>query len=69
MINTPSGFAAPHEPDDCAAATKLVRASKLQSNFKIGASEEIINCLALMFVNHVVTQENAKREDEGRCDL
>lgn len=70
MLNNPSDIAAPSGLNDCAAATKLVRSKKLKSNFEIGVSEEIINCLALMFVNHVVTQENTKRDEgEGRCDL
>ena len=58
-------------PDDCAAATKLVRSNRLKSNFESGVSEEIINRLALMFVDHVVvTQENSKREEgEGRGNL
>ena len=64
-------FVAVHStPDDCAAATKLVPKSKLKSNFENSVSEEIINRLALMFVDHVGTQENSNRkEDEGRSIL
>lgn len=70
MANELSEEPFPPVAGDCASEMELVAAETLKFNFASGASEEIINCLALMLIDHVVSQEKQNREEgESRGDV